>query len=76
MLSQIEIHVIEKIKELRVQNQMSQAEFAFILDVSARFIGKVESSKMNSKYNLIHINKIANHFNVSPRIFLPEKAFE
>lgn len=74
MLSQIEIYVIEKIKDLRVQNNMSQAEFAFILGVSASFIGKVESNKMSSKYNLNHINKIAKHFNVSPQIFIPEIA--
>lgn len=74
MLTQIELFVINKIKELRIENKMSQSEFAFILEVSSSFIGKVESEKMNSKYNLNHINKIANHFKVNPQIFLPENS--
>lgn len=74
MLSQIEIYVIDKIKEFRLKNKMSQAEFAFFLNVSTGFIGKIESKNLNGKYNLNHINKIAKHFNVNPQIFLPEKA--
>lgn len=71
MLSQIEIYVIDKIKEFRLKNKMSQAEFAFYLNVSTSFVGKIETKK--GKYNLIHINKAAKIFNVSPQIFLPEK---
>lgn len=73
MLTQIEIYVIDKVKDLRVENKMSQADLAFKLGVSSGFIGKIESKKFNSKYNLNHINKISKIFNISPQIFLPEK---
>lgn len=68
----IENFVIEKVKEHRLKLNISQAELAFRIDVSLGFIGKIESRKYTSKYNLNHINKIAKVFNCSPKDFLPE----
>lgn len=59
MHTQIEIYYIDKVRSLRIKNNMSQAEFAFLLGVRSSFIGKVESNKLFGKYNLNHINKIA-----------------
>ena len=58
MLTKIEIFVINKVKEVRLSQNLSQADLAYKIDVSSGFIGKVESLKYNSKYNLNHINKI------------------
>lgn len=71
MLSKIEIYVISKVKELRVQSGYSQASLADKLGVSSGFIGKVESIKYDAKYNLNHINKIAKHFKISPKDLIP-----
>lgn len=68
----IEIYVIHKTKELRLKNNYSQADLAFKLGVTTGFIGKIESTKSMNKYNLNHINKLAEIFNVSPKEFLPE----
>ena len=71
MLTEIEIFVINKVKEFRILNKLSQAEIADRIDVSPGFIGKVESFKYNSKYNLNHINKISKALNISPKDLLP-----
>lgn len=71
MLTEIEIFVIHKVKELRILHKLSQAELADKMEVSYGFFGKIESLKYNSKYNLNHINKISKVFNISPKDLIP-----
>ncbi|MCB0536877.1 MAG: helix-turn-helix transcriptional regulator [Ignavibacteriae bacterium] len=73
MLSEIDIYVINKVKEIRISKNFSQAELAHMIGVSSGFIGKVESLKYNSKYNLKLINKISKAFDISPKELLPKK---
>jgi len=69
----IEQFVIDKVKELRIKKNISQSELAFKLGVSSGFVGKIESPKYPDKFNLNHINKLAEIFDCSPKDFLPEK---
>ncbi|MEJ6980543.1 helix-turn-helix transcriptional regulator [Pedobacter sp. P351] len=71
--SDIEFFVINKVREKREQLKLSQSELAVKLDVSNGFIGQVESPKHPSKYNLNHLDKLADIFECSPKDFLPEK---
>lgn len=71
MLTPIEQFVIEKVRKLRTEKEVSQAELAFAIGVSIGFIGKVESLKYNTKYNLNHINNIAKALKISPQELLP-----
>lgn len=73
MKTSIELFVIEKTKRLRIDNNISQAELAFKMGVSTGFIGKVESKTSPTKYNLNHINKLSEIFDVNPQSFLPDK---
>lgn len=68
----IESFVINKVKEKRVNNGFSQAELAYLLNLSAGFIGKVESGNYPAKYNLNHINSLSKIFNCSPKEFFPQ----
>lgn len=70
MLTKIEHFVIDRVRKLRIEKNISQAELA----LSIGFIGKVESLKYNSKYNLNHINNIAKALNISPKELLPEES--
>lgn len=70
----IEEYVIDFVRNLRTQRGLRQEDIAYILEVKPSFIGNVESPTHAAKYNLKHINKLADHFGISPRDFLPKKA--
>jgi transcriptional regulator with XRE-family HTH domain len=70
--SEMELFVINKVRELREQANFSQSRLALELGVSNGFIGQVESTKSASKYNLDHIDKLAVIFKCSPKDFLPD----
>jgi transcriptional regulator with XRE-family HTH domain len=72
-LSDIEIYVISVARKLRIENGFTQSDLAFRMGLSSGFVGKVESSTSTTKYNLNHIQELSKIFNVSPKVFLPEK---
>lgn len=71
--SEIDLHIIAKVKKLRLEYNYSQAVLAIKLGLSDAFIGQIENPKHYSKYSMVQINKLAQIFNCSPRDFLPEK---
>ena len=75
MKSKFELYVIEKVKQRRQELGISQQQLAYLMDLSIGFVGKIESPKYPSKWNLDHINKLADVLQCSPRDFLPEGAF-
>lgn len=73
-ISAIEQHVIDFVTELRIKSQLTQQDIATIIGVGRSFVAKVEDRRERAKYNLNHIDKLADHFGLSPKDFLPEKA--
>ena len=71
MLSELDKYVISKVKEIRIKQNLSQADLAFKIDITPGFIGKVESEKSKSKYNLNHINLISKALDISPKDLMP-----
>jgi transcriptional regulator with XRE-family HTH domain len=71
--TELDLYIINKVKELRLKVDMSQAVLAIKLEVSDAFIGQIENPKHRAKYNIAHLNKLAQIFNCSPKDFLPEK---
>lgn len=74
MKSKIDLYVIARVREKRTEKNLSQADLAYELGMSVGFIGKVESSKYSSHYNLKHLNDLARILKCSPQDFLPKKA--
>jgi len=72
-ISAIEQHVINFVTELRLKNKLTQEDIAVIIGVGRSFVNKVEDKKQRAKYNLNHIDKLADHFGLSPKDFMPEK---
>jgi transcriptional regulator with XRE-family HTH domain len=68
----IEQYVIDVVRAKRIEKKISQKDLAYSLNLSIGFIGNVESSNFRAKYNLSHINKLAEIFECSPKDFLPE----
>ncbi|MFI4954553.1 MAG: helix-turn-helix domain-containing protein [Gammaproteobacteria bacterium] len=71
--TELDLYIINVVKKLRLEINMPQAVLAIKLGVSDAFIGQIENPKHRAKYNLAHINKLAQIFNCSPKDFLPEK---
>ena len=73
MDKKIEQFVIDRVRDIRQERGISQAELAGRIDVSRGFIGAVENPRQRAKYNLIVLNEIAKVFDCSIRDFFPEK---
>lgn len=71
--SKIDWYIVNRVREIRTEKGISQAEIAYHLDLSVGFIGHIESASFRAKYNTIHLNALAKLFNCSPRDFWPEK---
>lgn len=73
LLTPIEQYIIDYIIKLRVDKNLNQADIGFVIGVTQSFIANVENPKKRAKYNVNHINKLADHFGLSPKDFLPAK---
>jgi DNA-binding XRE family transcriptional regulator len=69
----IDQFVIDRVREMRQEKGISQAELADRIDVSKGFIGAVENPRQRAKYNLTILNEIAKVMDCSIRDFFPEK---
>ncbi len=73
-MTAIEKYIIEKIKRLRKEHGLSQLELSQKLEMSDSFISHVEAPSKRAKYNINHLNRIAEIFKCSPKDFWPEEA--
>ena len=73
MKTKIDQYVVDKVKEKRLEKNLSQGDLAYELDMSVGFIGKVESNKYPTHYNIRHLNELAKILKCSPQDFLPRK---
>lgn len=75
MATDIERYVIEQVKVRRLKLGLSQSALAAEAHLSYGFIGNVESKKHRAKYNINHLNAIANVLKCSIKDFFPEDPF-
>lgn len=73
MKSKIELFVIEKVKERRLELDISQRYLADCMNVSHSFIQQIEDPTIDTAYNLDHLNEIAKILKCSLKNFMPEK---
>ncbi|MCI7032642.1 MAG: helix-turn-helix transcriptional regulator [Bacteroidales bacterium] len=59
-----QIDIINRIRQLRTENDISQIKLANIIDVSTGQIGNIESPKFQHKYTLKQLYQISKFFNV------------
>ena len=72
--TEVDLYVANSVKAFRLKIGMSQNKLANELDVTHSFIQAIESPAHRAKYNIVHLNKLAEIFNCSPKDFLPDKA--
>lgn len=74
-ITKIEQFVIDFVIQLREKHKLTQENIADIIGTKRSFIANIENINNRAKYNLNHIDKLADHFGLSPKDFLPEKPF-
>ncbi|WP_199120297.1 helix-turn-helix domain-containing protein [Pedobacter sp. ASV28] len=73
-LTEVEQYIVDFVLKTRLERKLTQEDIGFILGVDRTFIYQVENQNHRAKYNVNHINLLADHWGISPRKFLPEKA--
>lgn len=73
VITEIEQYVIDKVREFRLNLNYGQEKLSREMGLSEKFIGNVESTKTRDKYNINHLNKIAEIFQCSIKDFFPEQ---
>lgn len=63
MKTKIQIDVINIIRELRNDNNLSQSGFADIIGISYGLVGNIESSRYTHKYTIGQLKKATEYFN-------------
>ena len=62
MKTELQLNIINIIRELRLDNNLSQAGLGDVIGVSYGMIGNIESTKYPQKYTLKQIYTICEHF--------------
>jgi len=60
--SEYQEKVISKLKKLRMEQNISQAQLSEILSISPGLVGNIESYKYSHKYTLKQIKEICDYF--------------
>lgn len=74
LLTPIEQFVVDFVLKLRTEKKLTQADIGYIIGVKQSFIANAENRNNRTKYNVNHIDRLADHFGISPKDFLPEKS--
>ena len=69
-ISLLDEYIIEAVKIKRKEAGISQAELSTLMDLNDKYIGAVEGKTVETKYNLNHLNKIAEILDCSIADFL------
>lgn len=72
-MTNIEKYIIDKVKKMRNEHGLSQLELSQKLEMSDSFISHVEAPSKRAKYNINHLNKLAEIFKCSPKDFWPDR---
>lgn len=75
-MSQLDWYIINQVKELRMKKGISQADLSVRMGFSEKLIGSIENPTHSSRYNIRHLNLIANALRCSLGDILPEKPVE
>ena len=71
-LTEIEQVVIENVKKMRNERNMTQLELSQRIGRDDSFVSHVEQKSRRTKYNLIHLNEIAKVLACSLWDFIPK----
>jgi transcriptional regulator with XRE-family HTH domain len=71
--NKIDWFIINQVRQMRLDQGLSQDDVAIHLNLSKGYVGHVESPNFIAKYNTTHLNELAKLFKCSPKDFMPDK---
>lgn len=74
-ITKLDRYIIEKVKEKRLNANLSQIALSQLLGMNDSFVGHVETPMRRAKYNINHVNELAKVFKCSLWELVPEKPF-
>ena len=74
--TEIEISVINKVKEYRIAAKLSKRKISLELRLNHNYVNNVENPKSSAKYNLNHLNELAKIFKCTIANFIPSPYIE
>ena len=72
-ISEIDLYLINRVRDIRVQKNISQLKLALALGLSEGAISKIENPRDRAKYNIRHINLLAKALKVEFSELFPPK---
>lgn len=73
VLDPLDQYVVDFVFKMRIEKGYSQEQIGFIIGVGKQFVNQIENKNHRAKYNIRHINLLADHFGISPKDFFPDK---
>lgn len=74
--TEIELFVINKVKEFRKAAKLSQRKLSMELRLNSAYVNRAENPKLPEKYNLNHLNELSKIFKCTIADFLPSPNVE
>lgn len=74
MRTNIDIYVIDKVREMRNKRELSQKDLSYATNHTKSFVSNRENG--SEKYNIAHLNEIAIVLKCSPKDFLPDQPLD
>ena len=72
-LTEIELYIIARVREIRIDRGLSQEKLSLALNKGVGFIGDREAPSKSAKYNIKNLNEMAKILNCSPKDFWPDE---
>ncbi|KAA6323201.1 hypothetical protein EZS27_027337 [termite gut metagenome] len=72
MKTQLDLFIIDKVREKRIEKKLSQQAFADNVNLSQSFVAHTENPRLREKYNINHIHTFARFFECSLYDFIPQ----
>lgn len=75
-MSRLDLYIIDKVRELRESKSISQDNLSVLMGFSEKLIGSIENPTLGAKYNIRHLNLLAQALECSLWDLLPQKPLE
>lgn len=75
-ISQLDWHIISRVKKLRKDKKISQDALSVKMGFSEKFLGNIENPTIKTKFNISHLNLLSKALDCTLWDLVPETPFD